>query len=66
MKSSSLKVLLIEDDGFDQMAFKRYVEKQKLPYDYTIAGSVKAAKDILKSETFEVIIIDYHLGDGTA
>ncbi len=66
MKSSNLKVLLIEDDGFDQMAFKRYVEKKNLPYDYTIAGSVKAAKDLLKSETYEVVIIDYHLGDGTA
>ncbi len=66
MKSSKLKVLLIEDDGVDQMAFKRLVEIKKLPYDYSIVGSVSAAKDILKSDKFDVIIIDYFLGDGTA
>ena len=35
------------------------------PYDYTIAGSVAEAKEILKSMRFDVIISDYILGDGT-
>ena len=48
------------------MAFVRLVEDKELPYDYKIAGSVSQAEDILNSEKFDVIIVDYLLGDGTA
>jgi PAS domain S-box-containing protein len=60
------RVLLIEDDRIDQTAFKRLVKEKDLPYDYTIAGSVSEAKEILNSETFDIVITDYMLGDGTA
>lgn len=60
-----IRVLLVEDDRVDQMAFKRFVDEKNLSYDYVIAGSVAAAKDILASEKFDVIIVDYFLGDGT-
>ena len=66
MENIRHKVLLIEDDEVDQVAFKRLVEKEVLLYDYSLAGSVSEAKKILSSETFEAIIIDYNLGDGTA
>lgn len=46
------------------MAFERLVVKQKLPYDYTIAGSVSEAETILNSHRFDIIISDYLLGDG--
>ena len=63
-----LKVLIIEDDKVDQMAFQRFFKENKIPYEYTIAGSVAEAKNILASNTnnFDVIISDYLLGDGTA
>ena len=66
MDNTRYKVLLIEDDEIDQMAFKRLVENEKLPYDCKIAGSVSEAQSILGSERFDVVIADYSLGDGTA
>ena len=66
MKNERYKILLIEDDKLDQMAFKRLVEGENLPYDYKIAGSVSEAQDILQSERYDVIISDYSLGADTA
>jgi len=66
MGNMRYKILLIEDNKLDQMAFKRLVEGENLPYDCTIAGSVSEARDILDSEVFDVVIADYLLGDGTA
>jgi len=66
MTGSKYKILLIEDDKLDRMAFERLVEKQNLPYDYTIANSVAQAKNILENENFDIVIVDYLLGDGTA
>lgn len=60
------KVLLIEDDVIDQMAFERCVKTEGLPYDYKIAGSVSEAKEILTSNSFDVIVTDFSLGDGNA
>jgi two-component sensor histidine kinase len=66
MGETRFRILLIEDDRVDQMAFKRIVKEKDLPYDYAIAGSVSEAKKILSSETFDAVITDYLLGDGTA
>ena len=60
------KILIIEDDKVDQMAFQRFFKENKTPYAYTIASSVAEAKNILASNKFDVIISDYLLGDGTA
>ncbi len=66
MKNKTIRLLLVEDDKVDQMAFERHVKNKDLPYDYTIAGSVAEAREILKSTSFDVIIADYMLGDGTS
>ncbi|GAI56271.1 unnamed protein product, partial [marine sediment metagenome] len=66
MENTRYKILLVEDDKLDQMAFKRLVEDTELPYDCTIAGSVSEAQSMLGSEQFDVVIADYALGDGTA
>ena len=66
MKKKRYDILLIEEDKVDQMAFQRFVKANKTPYDYTIAGSVAEAKNILASRKFDVVICDYSLGDGTA
>ena len=65
MDGTRYKILLIEDDKLDQMAFERLVKDENLPYDYTIAASVSEARSILGSERFDVVIVDYLLGDGT-
>ncbi|MHC4203224.1 MAG: PAS domain-containing sensor histidine kinase [Planctomycetota bacterium] len=66
MGYTKYKVLLIEDDVLDCMAFQRFINDQKLLYDYTEARSISEAKEILMSEQFDIIVSDYSLGDGTA
>jgi PAS domain S-box-containing protein len=66
MTDTRIRVLFIEDDKVDQIAFKRSVKENDLPYDYTLAGSVSEAKKILDSERFDIVVTDYLLGDGTA
>lgn len=66
MKSVKAKILYAEDDRIDQMVFEQYVKNQGLLYNYKIAGSVREATQILKSELFDVVITDYNLGDGNA
>jgi len=65
MEETTSKILLIEDDELDQMAFKRFVADEELPYDYMIAGSLSQAQGLLGSQEFDVIVSDYFLGDGT-
>lgn len=64
--STRYKVLLIEDDKLDQMAFARLVKQQQLPYDYSVADSLAQARSALKSDKFDIVIVDYFLADGTA
>lgn len=66
MENMRYKILLIEDDQLDQMAFKRFVESNDIPYDCTVSGSVSQAKQTLNTEQFDIIITDHSLGDGTA
>ncbi len=66
MENFRNKILLIEDNKIDQMAFERFVTDKKLPYDCTVAASVSQAQSILACEQFDVIVSDYSLGDGTA
>jgi PAS domain S-box-containing protein len=58
-------VLLVEDDEIAQMAFRRLIRDENLPYDYSIAGSIAQANSVLKSRNFDIVIIDYMLPDGT-
>ncbi len=66
MDSTRYKILLIEDNKLDQMAFKRFVDSNAIPYDCTIVGSVAESKDVLSTGQFDIIIADHSLGDGTA
>jgi len=62
----SWKVLLVEDEVADQVAFKRWVSRQALPLECQIAISVADAQRHLEHEAYDVVISDYRLGDGTA
>lgn len=61
-----IKILLVEDDKIDRLAFNRTIRKLDLPYDYTIASSLTEAKKILSDQVFEIAILDYNLGDGNS
>lgn len=60
------RVLLVEDNRVDQMAFERVCREENLPYDYKIASSISEGKQMLATEKFDVVILDYFLSDGTA
>ena len=62
----SVRILFVEDDLVDQLAFQRFVEEQSLAYEYTMAGSLAEAKSLACTRDFDVIVSDYSLGDGTA
>ena len=66
MENATYKILFIEDNELDQMAFKRFVENNAIPYDCTISDSVSQAKRALVTDQFDIIITDHSLGDGTA
>jgi len=65
-ENTRYRILLIEDDKLDQMAFKWLLEKENLPYAYAIVGLIAEAKSILASQKFDVVVTDYMLPDGTA
>lgn len=67
MESLTIHLLFVEDDHIDQMMFKRFVRQEQLPYTYKIAGSVYDAEHVLAAnQRFDIVILDYMLGDGTA
>ncbi|HUU95339.1 MAG TPA: PAS domain S-box protein [Phycisphaerae bacterium] len=60
------RVLLVEDDVIDQLAFKRAVRELGSPYEYDVAGSLAEARELLARNQYDAVITDYALGDGTA
>jgi PAS domain S-box-containing protein len=60
------RVLLVEDDVVDQLAFKRAVRELGAPCDYEVAGSVAEARECLNRNVYDAVVTDYALGDGTA
>lgn len=59
------QILLIEDDLIDQMAFSRMFKNQLKDFDYSIANSIEEAKILLQKNSFDVVISDFNLADGT-
>ncbi len=66
VESPTIRVLMTEDDEVDRLAFERLVKKERLPYEYTISTSIAGTKKILAKQQFDVAVLDYLLGDGTA
>lgn len=61
-----LKILLVEDNLIDRMAFVRMVEKEALECKLEVAENVREAKRWLRSDDFQLVICDLNLPDGTA
>jgi PAS domain S-box-containing protein len=64
--NAKIKVLQVEDDQIEQQLLKRFVERNDIPFDLKVAGSVSAARQALASEKFDVVVSDFNIGDGTA
>ncbi|MCD6115751.1 response regulator, partial [bacterium] len=66
MTNGLVKLLIVEDDKIDQMAYKRFIREYELPYNVIFVDSVKDASDIILQTDFDLILMDYMLIDGTA
>lgn len=64
-KDTNYRVLLIEDDKIDQMAFTRLIREENLSYDCVLADTISDARNKLNQQEFDVVIADYLLKDGT-
>ena len=64
IKTKNHKVLYVEDDKVDRLAFEKFVKDNKCPFEYIVASSIQEAKLLLDSKEFDVILSDYKLGDG--
>ncbi|HEO64355.1 MAG TPA: response regulator [Spirochaetes bacterium] len=67
MGTQNYQLLVVEDQKRGQEDFKELVQKQKLSYDFMIAGSVQELKNILQQKKdFDLILTDDQLVDGNA
>ena len=48
MNNKPIRVLMVEDDIVDVMAFKRMIKREQLNYDYQITDSIETAKQLVK------------------
>ena len=60
-----VSILFVEDSKADQLAFQRFVEQALLPYKYDIAGTIQQAEQFLQNNSYDLIISDHKLPDGS-
>lgn len=64
--SSRVRVLVVEDDEFDQLSLRRVIDGEGLPYDLAIVATAAEARRLLATREFDVLVTDYRLPDGSA
>jgi PAS domain S-box-containing protein len=65
-QSKLIKLLLVEDNEIDQLAFKRIIAEQDIPYEITICTAVSEARETILEQKFDIIILDYMINEGTS
>jgi PleD family two-component response regulator len=60
---NTLKTLLLDDDAFDRKRIRRFTEKAGLMLDVEEVCSINEMSNQLDANTFDVIMIDYHLAE---
>ena len=61
-----IRILLVEDNEYDQFAFLRAVDRQGLAYETTVTDTVLSAREVLKNQDFDIAIVDFNIGPDTA
>ncbi len=61
MPHTTIKVLLVEDDDFDVLAFKRAVKKGGLNYDIRVSQTANEVLELVQKEYFTCVFLDYLL-----
>lgn len=65
MPGDPIRLLMVEDDKVDRMAFERFVRRQEIAYAYTCVSSLEEARKALENSRFDVVVTDYLLGEST-
>jgi PAS domain S-box-containing protein len=66
MSRSAYRVLFLEDDPVDRMAFDRQIRKDLLPWEVSSSATIAEARQHLSDAPFDAMVLDYRLTDGTA
>jgi len=61
--AAPVKILLVEDNEYDQMAFNRMVKQRELDYDVRMASTGADGLSVLEKSAFDIIILDFLLID---
>lgn len=61
--TQNLRVLVVDDEDLDRMAVRRMLEKSGLNVTMREAESASDAFDLIDSEDFDCVLLDYHLTD---
>ncbi|MFN8578057.1 MAG: protein kinase [Candidatus Sericytochromatia bacterium] len=59
-------ILYIEDDKIAQLLLTKYFRENDLPYELVISESIFDAIKKVNQNKYDLVILDYYLGDGTA
>lgn len=65
MPEERIRILLLDDDEIDRLAIQRFVQREKLPYVFDLATSIVEARERLKHSSYDLVLLDYNLPDGT-
>ena len=60
---SVIKVLLLEDNEFDVEAIQRLIKTHNLDYDLKAISTCREARQSLKEDNFDVVLLDSHVPD---
>ncbi len=66
MENIPKKILFVEDNIVDRIAFEKFSRENPFPYEYVMTGSVEETQKVLESQQFDAAVMDYQLEDGTA
>ena len=64
-RGGTLRVLIVDDNEIDRMSVADALKRSDADYDLDFAPSCEIAKEKLEDRIYDVILLDYQLGDGT-
>ncbi len=65
MSTDPIRILLIDDDEIDRESLSRHIDESELPYALTAVGSKRAGLEALRTHSYDIVLLDFELGDGT-
>lgn len=63
MENGQKKILFIEDSADDRVAIERMLREEKIPHEFIMPTSTRAALEVLPSRKFDLIVASYHPAD---